>query len=80
MKFIAIAASVAFLNGCVAPSGAAGGTWKNVHPDWNPPQGLEYAQAQCDAKAEGVSGYDWIDASSNKYETKKACMKAFGYE
>lgn len=66
------------LSGCVTASNPA--RWTNLHADWNPPQGLEYAIAQCEAKAEGVSGYDWIDKASNKNDAMDACMKAYGYE
>lgn len=77
MKRVIVFAAL-ILPGCVMPTNPA--RWANKHPDWNPPQGLEYAIAQCDAKSEAVSGYDWIDKASNQCDAMDACMKAYGYE
>lgn len=66
----------ACLSGCVA----AGPRWQSKHADWHPSQGLEYAIAQCDAKAEETTGYDWADATLKKGKARAACMKAYGYE
>lgn len=65
------------MSGCVASNPAR---WANKHPDWNPPQGIEYAIAQCEVKAQETSGYDWADATLKKGKAKAACMKAYGYE
>lgn len=77
MRACLLALSVA-VAGCATSGNPPG--WQSKHPDWHPPQGLEYAKAQCDAKAEGAGGYDWIDAALNKSEIRAACMKAYGYE
>ena len=47
-------------------------------PEWVPAQGIEWARAQCDARAAGVSGYDWIDAISKRIDARVACLKSFG--
>lgn len=73
LVFVALA-----LTGCVMPTNPA--RWTNKHPDWNPPQGIEFAIAQCDAKAESVSGYDWADKAINQGDAMEACMKTYGYE
>jgi len=73
-KAILIALS---LSGCVANNPSR---WTNKHPDWNPPQGIEYAIAQCEAKAQGTSGYDWADAALKKGAARETCMRAYGYE
>jgi hypothetical protein len=52
----------------------------NIHPEWNPEKGQEWADAQCKARARTASGYDWIDASSNRNEAYSACMASYGYE
>lgn len=53
---------------------------KVTHADWNPPQGPEWAHAQCLQQASQASGYDWIDSAFAKTEARKNCFKAFGYE
>lgn len=83
MNAVRLAVLVAALaaHGCASlnasPNGAA--WWRVARPEWVPPQGLEWAIAQCNAHAAGVSGYDWIDAGSKKAEARSACMTAFGY-
>ena len=53
----------------------------SVHPGWNPPQGYEWAQAQCMRQLTTTKEYTWVDL---KYpETNigyKKCMASYGYE
>lgn len=69
---------VALLAGCATASNPVG--WQSTHPDWHPPQGLDFAIAQCKVKQQETSGYDWVDAALKKGEIMKTCMHAYGYE
>jgi hypothetical protein len=54
--------------------------WCNTHPDWNPPQGYEWAKAKCKAQASKTSGYDWAESAINKNKAYDKCMASYGYE
>lgn len=73
-----VAASLA-IAGCAAVTTDPHMGWKVAHQDWTPQQGTDWALAQCRAKSEQVSGYDWIDAGSNRVDAFDSCMEAFGY-
>jgi len=52
----------------------------NVHPEWNPQQGYEWAKAQCKASANVGYGRDWIDLIlHNEEKAYKSCMIKYGY-
>ena len=56
-------------------------TFNNVHPDWNPPQGLEYANAKCEAKMNESYKVDpQYGIKSVNRKVFKSCMEAYGYE
>ncbi|MFA5385686.1 MAG: hypothetical protein WC364_13710 [Eubacteriales bacterium] len=54
--------------------------WCNTHPEWNPPQGYDWAATQCKARSSSVSGYDWIDSALSKQKAYNSCMASYGYE
>lgn len=52
----------------------------NVHPEWNPQQGYEWAKAQCKSSANVGYGRDWVDlALHNEEKAYKSCMASYGY-
>ena len=68
------------VSGCAQHPPLPNGGYTQVHPEWAPAQGVEWAIADCDAKAAQTNGYDWIDAALKKGEAKATCMKAYGFE
>lgn len=54
--------------------------WCNIHPEWNPPKGYDWANAQCKARSNTASGYDWVETSRNRVNAYNACMASYGYE
>jgi len=52
---------------------------KVIQPEWLPEKGAQWAVADCEAKAAGVSGYDWIDAASKRTDALDACLRAYGF-
>jgi hypothetical protein len=66
--------SILFLAGC------ANMRMISVRPGWNPPQGQEWAEAQCQARASVAGGYDWVDSVVNRGKAYRACMASYGYE
>lgn len=55
-------------------------TWKNVNEDWNPPQGLDYARAQCKAKMDSAYTINPFAVMDLKGKVYRSCMAAYGYE
>jgi len=51
-----------------------------THPEWVPPQGPEWAEADCDAKSAQAGGYDWVDVILRQRAARAACLKAYGLE
>lgn len=50
---------------------------ESVKPEWNPPQGYEWAVAQCRARR---GDYSFISNISYGKVSYYACMSAYGYE
>ncbi len=61
-------------------SGCANLQMVSVNPEWNPPQGQAWAEAQCKSRSVSASGYDWIQEAINKDNAYKSCMASYGYE
>jgi hypothetical protein len=55
-------------------------TWISVHKDWNPPQGGDYAVAQCLAKAEAVYVPNPYEKPFKERDIYNKCMEAYGYK
>ncbi len=52
----------------------------NFRPDWNPPQGYEWAKAQCKTSANVGYGRDWVDfILHNEEKAYTSCMASYGY-
>ncbi len=64
----------------LAVSGCANVQLCNIHPDWNPPQGYDWAVAQCESKKSSVYSMNPYDEAFKKKEAFNACMASYGYE
>jgi hypothetical protein len=78
MKRVSIVLGIILITLCL--SGCYTIQWCNIHPNWNPSQGQDWAQAQCNSQSMRAGGYDWIDVSLNKVNSYNACMASYGYE
>ena len=55
-------------------------TFENVHPDWNPPQGLDYAKAQCESKMNAFYPVNPFAIMPEKGRVYRSCMDSYGYK
>lgn len=53
--------------------------WMSFNSSWNPPQGIEWAAAQCKSKGDVIISYNGIDEGFRRGEAFHNCMESYGY-